>query len=116
MDLVRRLGKAVSSSAPQLPSTDEKGRQTRAGRMSSRLAFFKRPLRLKGNSSISVPLGVVILFPIIVVALILVLFVRHPHSPGRRILMPAGAPPAVRYVFQIAPLLDGGGKMGGEER
>ena len=98
MDLVRRLGKAVSSSAPQLPSTDEKGRQTRAGKMSSRLAFFKRPLRLKGNSSISVPLGVVILFPIIVVALILVLFVRHPHSPGRRNLMPAGAPPAVRYV------------------
>ena len=54
-------------------------------------------MRLKGNSSISVPLGVVILFPCIVVVLILVLFVRHPSSPGR-ILMPAGAPPAIRYV------------------
>lgn len=92
MDYLRRLSK----NAPQLPSIDEKDRQTRSGRIGSRLAFFKRPLRLKGNSSISVPLGVVILFPCIVVALILVLFVRHPSSPGHRILMPAGAPPAVR--------------------
>jgi hypothetical protein len=65
--------------------------------MASRLAFFRRPLRLRGNSSISVPLGVVILFPCIVVILILILFVRHPSSPAR-ILMPAGAPPAIRYV------------------
>jgi mannosyltransferase len=32
-----------------------------------------------------------------VVVLILVLFVRHPSSPGR-ILMPAGSPPSIRYV------------------
>lgn len=43
------------------------------------------------------PLGVVILFPVIVVVLILVLFVRHPQS-GVGILMPAGAPPAIRFV------------------
>lgn len=95
MDFLRRLAKMAPSAAPQLPSIDEKGRPTRASKIGSRLAFFKRPLRLKGNSSISVPLGVVILFPCIVVALILLLFVRHPASPGR-ILMPAGAPPAVR--------------------
>lgn len=62
-----------------------------------RLAFFRRPLRLRGNSRISVPLGVVVLFPCIVLVLILVLFVRHPSSPGT-ILMPAGAPPAIRCV------------------
>jgi len=73
-------------------------------KVSSRLAFFRRPLRLKGNSSISIPLGVVLLFPCIVVVLILVLFVRHPKS-GVGILMPAGAPPAIRYVCsQPAPV------------
>jgi mannosyltransferase len=69
--------------------------------LASRLAFFRRPMRLKGNSTISVPLGVVILFPCIVVILILVLIVRHPSSPGR-ILMPAGAPPAIRYSSLIS--------------
>lgn len=47
----------------------------------------------------SIPLGVVLLFPCIVVMLILVLFVRHPSSPGR-ILMPAGAPPAIRKISE----------------
>lgn len=96
MDLVRRAGKALSGS-PQLPTADEKIHKpkTRSGRLWSRLAFFRRPLRLRGNSTISIPVGVVILFPLIVVILILILFVRHPNSPGR-MLMPAGAPPAIR--------------------
>ena len=96
MDLLRRVSNIAPTPAAQLPS-DEKGRKSRTSRITSKLAFFKRPLRLKGNSSISVPLGVVILFPVIVVVLVLLLFVRHPSSPGR-ILMPAGAPPAIRYV------------------
>ncbi len=96
MDLLRRASKLIpSAQTPQLPSTEDKSGRSRSARLWSRLAFFRRPLRLKGNSSISVPLGVVILFPCIVVILILVLFVRHPSSPGR-ILMPAGAPPAIR--------------------
>lgn len=96
MDLIRRAGKALSGPSP-LPTADEKLDKAKApkGRVWSRLAFFRRPLRLRGNSSISIPLGVVILFPLIVVILILILFVRHPDSPGR-ILMPAGAPPAIR--------------------
>ena len=80
-------------SSPNLPSMDDV--KTKA-KVTSRLAFFRRPLRLKGNSSISIPLGVVLLFPCIVVVFILVLFVRHPKS-GVGILMPAGAPPAIRY-------------------
>ncbi len=99
MDLFRRAGKLIPRGPPRLPTADEKTahKQRPSKSLASRLAFFRKPMRLKGNSSISVPLGVVILFPCIVVVLILVLFVRHPSSPGR-ILMPAGAPPAIRYV------------------
>jgi mannosyltransferase len=87
--------------APELPSVDDSKSKSRGN---SRLAFFKRPLRLKGNSSISIPLGVVLLFPCIVVVLILVLFVRHPKS-GVGILMPAGAPPAIRYAGSLYGLV-----------
>ncbi|KAH8898993.1 glycosyl transferase [Thozetella sp. PMI_491] len=102
MDLFRRAGRFIPSGRPpQLPLSDEKTafkpRQTKT--FGSRLAFFRKPMRLKGNSSVSVPLGVVILFPCIVVVLILILFVRHPSSPGR-ILMPAGAPPAIRKISE----------------
>lgn len=93
MDLVQRALKRLPTS-PNLPTTDDSKTKTK---VTSRLAFFRRPLRLRGNSSISVPLGVVLLFPCIVVVLILVLFVRHPKS-GVGILMPAGAPPAIRFV------------------
>ncbi|KAI1333543.1 alpha-1,2 mannosyltransferase KTR1 [Xylariaceae sp. FL0016] len=101
MDLIRRAVQRVPSgnTVPQLPTADEKRSGRHQNRLTSRLAFFRRPLRLRGNSSISVPLGVVILFPCIVVILILVLFVRHPNSPGR-ILMPAGAPPAIRKISE----------------
>lgn len=85
----------------QLPAHDEKRGPAKKHTLASRLAFFRRPLRLRGNSSVSVPLGVVLIFPLLVVILILVLFVRHPSSPGR-ILMPAGAPPAIRLV-EISP-------------
>ncbi|CAJ2506700.1 Uu.00g078860.m01.CDS01 [Anthostomella pinea] len=100
MDLFRRAYKRVPSSTavPQLPTSDEK-RAARPKRLTSSIDFFRRPLRLRGNSSISVPLGVVVLFPCIVVILILVLFVKHPSSPGM-ILMPAGAPPAIRKISE----------------
>jgi len=56
------------------------------GPAGSRFGFFRRPLRLRGNSSISVPLGILILFPCLVVALILMLFLQHPSSPGMRFM------------------------------
>jgi len=93
MDLLRRAGRYAGG--PQLPVTDEKKPPRARRTLASRVAYFKRPLRLRGNSSVSVPLGVVVFFPCIVVILILVLFVRHPSSPAR-ILMPAGAPPAIK--------------------
>ncbi|KAK5994399.1 O-glycoside alpha-1,2-mannosyltransferase-like protein [Cladobotryum mycophilum] len=97
MDLFRRASKMVPAGrTPELPTADEK-RRNKA--LASRLAFLRRPLRLRGNSTISVPLGVVVIFPVLVVVLILLLFVRHPSSPGR-ILMPAGAPPAIRKISE----------------
>lgn len=94
MGLVQNLVKRIPSS-PSLPSLDDLSR--RADKLSPRLAFFRRRIRLKGNSSISIPLGLVLLFPCIVIILILILFVRHPQSPGI-ILMPAGAPPSIRRI------------------
>lgn len=96
MEPVRRA-RGASTRAIQLPSLDNEktGSGTKKQSLASRLAFFRRPLRLRGNSSVSVPLGVIIVFPILVVILILVLFVRHPGSDGS-ILAPAGAPPAIR--------------------
>lgn len=63
----------------------------------SRLEFFRRRIRLRGNSKISIPLGVVLLFPLLVIILILVLVVRHPSGPGG-FMVPAGAPPAIRFA------------------
>ncbi|KAH8425325.1 O-glycoside alpha-1,2-mannosyltransferase 4 [Aspergillus melleus] len=93
MGLKQRISKWLPSS-PSLPLDDssrEKGRNV------SRFAFFKRRIRLKGNSSISIPLGFVLLFPCLVIVLVLLLFVRHPASPGG-ILIPAGTPPSIRLV------------------
>jgi len=79
---------------PALPTYDDLSKT--AEKISPKLGFFNRRIRLKGNSRISIPLGIVLLFPILVIILILVLVVRHPDSPGG-ILMPAGAPPTIRY-------------------
>ncbi|KAH7041453.1 glycosyltransferase family 15 protein [Microdochium trichocladiopsis] len=99
MDLFRRAYKRVPGSGSALPTADEKRRSTASKATQSRLAFLRRPLRLRGNSNVTVPLGVVVLFPCLIVIIILLLFVRHPDSPGR-ILMPAGAPPAIRKISE----------------
>ncbi|KAF4119809.1 hypothetical protein GMORB2_4475 [Geosmithia morbida] len=98
-----RRSRAASTRNLQLPSLDnEKSpspKQKTLTSLASRLAFFRKPLRLRGNSTVSVPLGVVVLFPILVVILILILFIRHPDSPGS-MLVPAGAPPAIRKISE----------------
>lgn len=68
-------------------------------KLSPRLGFFRRRVRIRGNSKISVPLYLVLLFPTLVVILILVLFVRHPDSPAAR-LIPSGAPPSIRKISE----------------
>lgn len=92
MDLLRRAGKFIPARGPPLPLADEKGKLRPRRTVASRFAYLRRPLRLKGNSAISVPLGVVLLFPCLVVIVILLLFVKHPSSSGS-ILMPSAPPP-----------------------
>ncbi|QUC23577.1 uncharacterized protein UV8b_07818 [Ustilaginoidea virens] len=100
MDLIRRAkGMVPSTSKLRLPAHDAKAGVTKRNSLISRLAFFRRPLRLRGNSTVSVPLGVVLVFPLLVVILILVLFVQHPSSSGR-VSVPAGAPPAIRKISE----------------
>ncbi|RVX71194.1 hypothetical protein B0A52_04768 [Exophiala mesophila] len=95
MGFIQRALKRLpaSSSPPPETWTTEKSKS----KSSPRLSFFRRRIRLKGNSSISVPLGFLLLFPSLVVILILILVVRHPNSPGR-ILVPAGTPPSIRKI------------------
>ncbi|KAJ6036961.1 hypothetical protein N7540_001240 [Penicillium herquei] len=94
MGFIQRIAKRLPS-APSLPIDDEPREK---GRASGPLAFFRRRIRLKGNSSISIPLGFVLLFPCLVIVFILLLFVRHPSSPGG-ILIPAGTPPSIREKY-----------------
>lgn len=75
-----------------IPTLDEA--QRRATRFLPRLPFFRRRIRLK---TISVPLSVVIFFPLLVIILILILFLRHPKDGT--ILMPAGSPPSIRSIL-----------------
>ncbi|KAG9584891.1 glycosyl transferase, partial [Aureobasidium melanogenum] len=83
--------------AQRMPSYDDLSKS--AEKMTPRLAFFRRRIRLRENSRISIPLGLVLLFPCLIVILILLLFVRHPTEAGR-ILMPAGAPPSIRKISE----------------
>lgn len=79
---------------PQIPSPPADARDEKK-RAFSRFSILKRRIRVRGNSSISVPLGFVLLFPSVVVIAILILFLSHPKSPAR-ILIPAGTPPSIR--------------------
>lgn len=92
MGFVQRVIKHLPP-APDPPSLDDSS--SKRDYRYSKLAFFRRRIRLKGNSKISIPLGFVILFPCIVIVLILILILVHPSSPGT-IFIPAGAPPAIR--------------------
>lgn len=96
MGLVQNLYKRIPSS-PNLPTLEDISRQK--ARIPQRLAFFRRRIRLRRNSSVSIPLGVVLLFPCVVVALILVLLVRHPSTTGH-ILASSGGPPSIRLISQ----------------
>lgn len=88
MGLVRQL-------VQRLPTKKKLDEMTRTHRLPPRLAFLRRRIRLKGTSSVTMPLGVVLTLPLTVVLIILFLLLRHPESPGRS-FMPSGAPPTIR--------------------
>ncbi|KAF2718103.1 glycosyltransferase family 15 protein [Polychaeton citri CBS 116435] len=99
MDTWQNLKKRFPSSQdlPTLKSLQYTNISEKLPQQRPSLTFFKRRIRIRGNSKISVPLGFVLLFPCLVVILILVLFVRHPDSPVPR-LIPSGSPPSIRKI------------------
>ncbi|EGD90088.1 hypothetical protein H112_02559 [Trichophyton rubrum D6] len=97
MGIMKRLTKSVPGILS--PSPLDGSLTNEKGTIISRFAFFKRRIRLRRNSSISIPLGLVLLFPCIVIILIVLLFVTHPSSPGG-MLMPTGTPPSIRKISE----------------
>ncbi|PGH19445.1 hypothetical protein AJ80_03946 [Polytolypa hystricis UAMH7299] len=95
MGLLQRLAKRVQYS--KLPSLETV--MSEKGAAVPRFAFFRRRIRLRRNSAISIPLGFVLLFPCIVIVLIVLLIVLHPSSSGG-ILVPAGTPPSIRKISE----------------
>ena len=93
-DITRRL----PTSKDSLDKLDDLPR--RAEKSSPRLSFFRRRIRINGSSSVSIPLGLVLLFPCLVIIIIIILFVRSPDSQGI-MNMPAGAPPSIRYAMSL---------------
>jgi mannosyltransferase len=89
-DVVRRI--------PATKENVEKPEHTphRAEEKPSRLAFFRRRIRLKGNSTVSILLAIALLFSCLVIGLISTLFMRTPDTDGI-MNMPAGTPPSIRY-------------------
>ncbi|KAK5119042.1 hypothetical protein LTR62_000253 [Meristemomyces frigidus] len=104
MEYLRAVNKRLPS-AEQMPSLKSlqnislKDASAQIPQLPQRLSFFRKRIRIRGNSKISVPLYLVLLFPVLVLILILLIFVRHPNSPGGR-LIPAGAPPSIRKISE----------------
>ena len=101
MDYVNSVKKRLPSAEalPTLKSLQYSSLRDVSEKHSPRLSFFKRRIRIRGNSKVSVPLWVVVLLPSLVVLLLLFAFVRHPDSPGAR-LLPSGAPPSIRKISE----------------
>ncbi|TKA67814.1 hypothetical protein B0A55_09049 [Friedmanniomyces simplex] len=99
MDYLRSVQKRLPSAEqlPTLKSLQHMSLRDASKKLPQRLAFFRKRIRIRGNSKFSVPLYLVLLFPVLVLIIILLLFVRHPNSPGGR-LIPAGAPPSIRKI------------------
>lgn len=102
MGLVENLYQRVPSSKASLGKLDEVSR--RAEKNHPQLDVFRQKIRLKGNSSVSVPLAIVLLFPCIVIIVIVILFTRHSDSEGVMV-MPTGTPPSIRCVWTATVLL-----------
>lgn len=56
--------------------------------------FMMRRVRLNAGSGVTVPLAVVIVFPVLILVVVLLLFILHPKSPAQ-ILIPSAGPPAI---------------------
>lgn len=90
-NVAKRVQSSTAATMPSLGAASDSKSKT----MKPKLSFFGRRIRLQGNSNISIPLGVVLLFPLLVIVTILFLVLQHSANPGS-MLIPAGAPPSIR--------------------
>lgn len=91
----------LSDVAKRLPSPNSEYKKSdtwprRAEKNQPLSDFFGQRIRLKSGSNASVPLGIVLLFPFLVVVLILLLFVRSPGSESVNTMPGGGTPPSIR--------------------
>jgi hypothetical protein len=91
-DVTRRQPNAKDDHPDQ---TDDASRRT--AKYAPRESFFNRRVRLTSDSTLSVPLALVLLFPCLVIIVILTLFARSPDS-NELMNMPTGTSLSVRYV------------------
>lgn len=101
MDLSQRVPKSRSRHhVPELPvhHEEEKGRRRKS--KFGRWGFFAKTVRIGGEGGLSMPVGLVLLFPIFIIVMIIMMFTRQPNSRGM-FLMPGGAAPAIRFVNTI---------------
>ncbi len=95
MGFIQGLKKRMPSTA-SLPSLPDINNEKSRARLRPRLSFFKKRVPLSQRSNVTVPMGAVLSFPLfIIIVIIIVVVVWHPTTPGS-LMMPAGAPPAIR--------------------
>lgn len=101
MDYLRSLQKNLPSveSLPSWKSVRHSSMKEANEKVGSRMGFLRRRVRLRGYSKISVPLYMVLIFPLIILVTILVLILRHPDNAAA-MLIPSSAPPAVRKIAE----------------
>nr|POF18623.1 o-glycoside alpha-1,2-mannosyltransferase like 4 [Quercus suber] len=101
MDMLKSLQKRLPTAErlPTLKSLQYTSLKDASEKLPMRLGFLRRRIRLRGNSKVSMPLYLVLLFPIILVVAVLVILIRRADSQGGR-LIPAGSPPSVRKISE----------------
>ena len=98
MDYLQSVKKRLPT-AEQLPTLKSLQYSSLRDASLPQMTFLRKRIRLRGNSKISVPMYLVLLFPCIVIILLLLIFIRHPDSPAGR-LIPSGAPPSIRKISE----------------
>ena len=83
----------LSNRSPARAASNREGASRRPTPMFPKLAFLNRRVRFR---TISIPIGVVLFFPLLLLIFFIVFISRLPESSGGR-LIPAGSPPSIRY-------------------
>ena len=98
MSTLRDRDVAQKLASPRRDGDTSGSRLRPSKKMTPKAGFFQRRIQLKGGSSVSVPLGIVLLFPVLVMMLILLLFAKSHDADSVNTMPVAGTPPSIRFV------------------